>query len=518
MENEIIGYTIGETRIDELTFLAKEAPKVGDYVKISYDNSELLGMVESTIQGNMALEDILSIEHLEKIREFEDNSSYYILGKIKVLGDIKELNKDGALKLPRIPPKPGIPIYRADDEILKEVFGKGHLKIGHLVTRDDVEVKLDVNKLWTRHLAILAMTGMGKSNTVAVLLRELNKLMDYKNGEGAVLVFDMHGEYRDIYCNSENLRKHIIEPKINIYHIDADDLCDLAGIDPQATKQRPYVARAVKEIKEKFEEKDFKDAEEYVKAIIEKLRSYMDNEDFKKDVGSIQTAIFRLENMLQFRKKLITLHYNPVNEIRRCHINIIPMEELDENAVDIVVSYIAKEVLDNRKKIIINEGRHRAKPIFMIFEEAHLIAPQSRKTRAKYHLSRIAREGRKFGVGLCLVSQRPKTLDAETLSQCSNLIISKLIEPTDQKHVQMASENLSEDLIKQLTSLNIGEAIILGPCIKVPAIVKIDKFDGIYGGEDLRIDEILTGRNNDKGIVEEDDIEKNAFGDDDLFS
>lgn len=69
--NEIIGYTIGETRIDELTFLAKEAPKVGDYVKINYDDSELLGMVESTIQGNMALEDILNIEHLEKIRSLK---------------------------------------------------------------------------------------------------------------------------------------------------------------------------------------------------------------------------------------------------------------------------------------------------------------------------------------------------------------------------------------------------------------------------------------------------------------
>ncbi|XRO77531.1 helicase HerA-like domain-containing protein [Methanocaldococcus sp. 10A] len=512
--NEIIGYTIGETRIDELTFLAKEAPKVGDYVKINYDNSELLGMVESTIQGNMALEDILSIEHLEKIREFEDNSSYYILGKIKVLGDIKELNnKNGALKLPRVPPKPGIPIYRADDNILKKVFGDGHLKIGHLVTREDVEVKLDANKLCSRHLAILAMTGMGKSNTVAVLLRELNKL------KATVLVFDMHGEYRDIYCESEKLRVHVIEPKINIYRINDDDLCDLAGVDVQATKQRPYIRKAIKEIKEKFKESDFSTVEEYVNAIIGKLEEYKVDDNYKKDESSIQTAIFRLEDMLQFRKNIITLHYNPINDIREHYINIIPMEELDENAVDIVVSYIAKAVLDDRKRIIIERGRDFAKPIFMIFEEAHLIAPQNRKTRAKYYLSRIAREGRKFGVGLCLVSQRPKTLDAETLSQCSNLIISKLIEPTDQKHVQMASENLSEDLIKQLTSLNIGEAIILGPCIKVPAIVKIDKFDGRYGGEDLKIVELW-----EKDYIESinlkksDKIDDSAFGDDDLFS
>ncbi len=504
MNNEnIIGYTIGETRIDELTFLAKEPPKVGDYIKINYDNYELLGMIESTIQGNMALEDILSVEHLEKIREFDDNSSYYILGKIKVLGDLKELDKNGALKLPRIPPSPGIPIYRADDNILKKVFGDGHLKIGHLVTRDSVEVKLDANKLCSRHLAILAMTGMGKSNTVAVLLKELNKL------KATVLVFDMHGEYRNIHCNSEKLRVHVIKPKINIYNISYDDLCDLAGVDSQATKQRPYIRKAIKEVKESKKEHEFKDVEEYINAIIDKLKEYMINNS--KDENSIQTAIFRLEDMLNFRKNIITLHYNPINDIREHHINIIPMEELDEYAVDIIVSYIAKAVLDDRKKIIIDKGRDFAKPIFLIFEEAHLIVPQNRKTRAKYYISRIAREGRKFGVGLCLVSQRPKTLDSETLSQCSNLIISKLIEPTDQKHVQMASENLSEDLVKQLTSLNIGEAIILGPCIKVPAIVKIDKFDGEYGGEDLKIVELWEKNYKNSENIKEDDIEKNAF-------
>ncbi|ACX72745.1 protein of unknown function DUF87 [Methanocaldococcus vulcanius M7] len=504
--DKVIGYTIGETRIDELTFLAREAPKVGDYVKIKYDGSELLGMVESTIQGNLALEDILNIDHLEKIRKFEDNSSYYILGKIKVLGDVKDLNEEKALKLPRVPPKPGIPIYLAENDLLKEVFGKGHLKIGHLVTRNDVDVKLDANKLCSRHLAILAMTGMGKSNTVAVLLRELNKL------KATVLVFDMHGEYRDIYCESEDLRKHIIEPKINIYKIGDEDLCDLAGVDAQATKQRPYIRKAIKEIKENHRESDFSTVNDYINAIISKLEEYKLYDNYKKDESSIQTAIFRLEDMLQFRKNIITLHYNPINDIREHCINIIPMEELDENAVDIVVSYIAKAVLDDRKKIIINKGRNFAKPVFMIFEEAHLIAPQHRKTRAKYYLSRIAREGRKFGVGLCLVSQRPKTLDAETLSQCSNLIISKLIEPTDQKHVQMASENLSEDLIKQLTSLNIGEAIILGPCIKVPAIVKVDRFDGRYGGEDLDIVK-LWGESFEEET--DDDFEDRIFDEDD---
>ncbi|ENN95584.1 hypothetical protein J422_07017, partial [Methanocaldococcus villosus KIN24-T80] len=471
----------------------KKTPEVGDYVKIVYDGYELLGMIESTIQGNLALKDIWDVEHLEKIKEFGDEANY-IMGKIKILGDI---NND--LKLPRVPPKPGLAIYKADNSILKRVFANGHIKIGKLITRDDVDIYLDVNKLCSRHLAILAMTGMGKSNTVAVLLKELNKL------NATVLVFDVHGEYRNLECYEFKMDKYIISPYVNIYQISEDELCDLADVDPKATKQRAYIKRAIKEIKEENSENDFSDAKDYIKAIIERLEDYRSSEEYKRDEGSLLTAIFRLENFLNFKKKIITLHYNPVNHIREHCINIMPMEELDENDIDIIISYVAKQVLEDRKRIIIEKGRDFAKPIFLIFEEAHLIIPSNRETRAKYYLSRIAREGRKFGVGLCLVSQRPKTLDPETLSQCSNLIISKLIEPHDQKHVQMASESLSEDLMKHLTSLNIGEAIILGPCIKIPALVKIDKFNGEYGGEDLDLVKLW------KKEEINDDIDNDAF-------
>jgi DNA helicase HerA-like ATPase len=172
--------------------------------------------------------------------------------------------------------------------------------------------------------------------------------------------------------------------------------------------------------------------------------------------------------------------------------------------MDIIVSYFSKEILRDRKESLRNG---EPKPIFIIFEEAHLIVPQNRNTKSKLYISRIAREGRKFGVGICLVSQRPKTLDQESLSQCNNLIISKLIEPSDQSHVQHASENLSEDLLKQLPGLNVGEAVIIGPALKIPAIVKINKFNGKYGGEDLPIVDIWknrTNNNNDEELSSDD--------------
>ncbi len=92
-----------------------------------------------------------------------------------------------------------------------------------------------------------------------------------------------------------------------------------------------------------------------------------------------------------------------------------------------------------------------------------------------------------LGLGLCLVSQSPKSVDGETLAQANNMIILRLVEPKDQKHVQTASENLSEDLVKQLPSLNIGEALVLGLMTKVPTLVKINEFKGRQHGGDLDI-------------------------------
>ena len=142
----------------------------------------------------------------------------------------------------------------------------------------------------------------------------------------------------------------------------------------------------------------------------------------------------------------------------------------------------------SRKKFIRNHDRNELRiPIFFIVEEAHILAPQSRNPNSKYWITRIAREGRKFGLGLCLVSQSPKSVDGETLAQANNMIILRLVEPKDQKHVQTASESLSEDLVQQLPSLNIGEALVLGLMTKVPTLVKIDEFKGRQRGGDLDI-------------------------------
>ena len=166
--------------------------------------------------------------------------------------------------------------------------------------------------------------------------------------------------------------------------------------------------------------------------------------------------------------------------------NILDLGSVDEFASDVVVSHILRNVLRSRKEFL-RSGDGLEFPIFLVLEEAHILAPQNRKTESKIWISRIAREGRKFSVGLCLVSQSPKSLDSDALSQANNMIILRLVEPTDQNHVQRASESLSDDLITQLPSLNIGEAILLGLMTRIPTLVRINEFKGKISGGDLNI-------------------------------
>ena len=177
-----------------------------------------------------------------------------------------------------------------------------------------------------------------------------------------------------------------------------------------------------------------------------------------------------------------------LTQIKPGMANVLDLGQVDENMAEVLVAHVLRRSLRSRKQYVRhNDNDALPYPLFFVVEEAHILAPQNRSSNSKYWITRIAREGRKFGLGLCLVSQSPKSVDAETLSQANNMIILRLVEPKDQRHVQTASESLSEDLVKQLPSLNIGEALVLGLMTKVPTLVKINEFKGRQRGGDLNI-------------------------------
>ena len=435
-----VGYCVGEISLSELTFISDKMPKVGEYVTVEYDGKKVLGMVESLVRGNDALNiDLHDVGAIQTIARM-DGKNYYIKGKVKLLGDV-----DDNLRLPRTPAIPGTPIKLADKEILNKVFNvKNPLRLGTLVNQEDIVVNVEANPILNRHLAILAMTGAGKSNTVAVLI---DQLISYNV---PVFVFDMHGEYKD--AEFPNGDVNIIQPKINPIYMSFDEIKRLASIGANANIQERYFRQAFNEVRKEIEggteaEHNFLDAMQNY--LIVKSEEKNADKQIIDVVNKIEDAKEKYTNIFDNNKG------NILSSIKIGHVNVLDLSQTDESVAEVLVSHIMRNSLKGRKNAVHGRGKHKLNhPVFYIIEEAHILAPNKRDSTSKYWIQRVAREGRKFGLGLCLVSQSPKTVDHDALSQMNNMIILRLVEPEDQRHVQSASESLSKDLIDQLPSLN----------------------------------------------------------------
>lgn len=468
----VVGICIGEMSLNEVTFISDKLLKVGEYVTLEYDGKKVLGMIENLVRGSDALNvDINDYDAIKTISNIipDDN---YIKGKIKLLGDIKD-----NLKLPRTPVLPGTEVKIADKKILDKIFNVKHpIKIGTLVNQYDVDVNVDANPILSRHLAILAMTGAGKSNTVSVLI---NEILSYNV---PIFVFDMHGEYVDADFPNGNV--NVIKPKINPKYMSFTEIKKLINIPNNAVIQERYFREAFIDANKKLAE----GVEETVN-FLDLLINYLESEYGAENQKAMDVVNKIKDSKLKYSNLFYKNAPNLVSNIKSCHVNVLDLSQVDEYVATVLVSHILRNSLQkskdnahtgNKEDLIKNS-------VFFILEEAHILAPRKRDSESKFWIQRVAREGRKFGLGLCLVSQSPKTVDHDALSQMNNMIILRLVEPEDQRHVQSASESLSQDLVNQLPSLNVGEAVVLGLMSKIPVVVKIDEFKGRRHGDDMDI-------------------------------
>lgn len=320
------------------------------------------------------------------------------------------------------------------------------------------------------------MTGAGKSNTVSVLI---DQFLRYNL---PIFVFDMHGEYKDaVFPNGE---VNVIRPKINPHYMSFHEIKKLVNIGANSYIQERHFRRAFHEAKESLKN-GVAQTNNFLQVMYDILENKSLEEGSDKQIvdvmNKIDDAMIKYSNI--FDKNI----GNILSSIKKGHANVLDLSQVDESVASVLVSHILRNALQ-RSKDAASKGENLIEnSVFFILEEAHILAPKKRETDSKKWIQRVAREGRKFGLGLCLVSQSPKTVDHDALSQMNNMIILRLVEPEDQRHVQSASESLSKDLVDQLPSLNVGEAIVLGLMSKVPTLVKIDRFKGRRHGDDMDI-------------------------------
>lgn len=233
--NNNIGITIGENTVSEIEFISVETIQQGLYVCMESENQIILGMVTEVNVGNILLnEEMVLPNEIEKILSTVGNDDEYTRAKVKILGDID------TLKLPRIALKANTYVRKASTEELKKVFEIEGLNIGKIVTDNKVNICLNPDQLVSKHLAILAMTGSGKSNTTAILIDELLKI------HGCMVLFDIHSEYGNIEFQNGIVNR--IKPQINLADLSPKEIIRLAGISKEAVTQERVLYQAIKKV------------------------------------------------------------------------------------------------------------------------------------------------------------------------------------------------------------------------------------------------------------------------------
>lgn len=496
MNREVIGAVIGETTPTKISFIidieaTENLPiQIGEYVGIDFFKSNVaIGLVINIRRENSEI--IASLantpESVQRMKELAMTpGSEIMVADVAVQGFI---SANGKLTRPRFPTMPGSNVYRNPDKELKIAMGGGQITIGKLRGNKGINVTLNVNKLISRHFSVLAVTGAGKSYTLGVIIDQFMR----KFQNAAVLVIDPHEDY--FYFQQDpnyGNRVKIFTPsgvngttrlKFRVSEFSTNALIEIIGIPRGATKQAELFANII----------DTLSADSTnpwgLKEIKEQLRKIKKSEDKRKNTAAGVLRRMRYIPEAAFLDKTVSIPVAAVNETALTapgQLSIISPGLLEKKGREALVQHVLRKIFD--AAVAWRRGSAEDQlfgPVLVIIEEAHQFAPSTSVSREDI-IRQIAGEGRKFGVGLGIISQRPGKIDEDVLSQCNTQITLRITNPKDQNAIENASESMSQDLLKDLPGLNTGEAVITGSGIGLPAIVKINERTGVItGGDDV---------------------------------
>lgn len=547
--DKYVGKLIGNTGNPNDLKIALEnsfSAKRGEFVKIKHRESEedgntyVLGRIVSISRSNILYnsnmgEGLTSLEILPGAQVTGET----LFGTIELVG---YRDNYGQIKIPRRPLNPGEKVYGVDYEFLSKFYKfdeNTSINIGNLIGYDKgnniVPVYLDVNKLVTEHLAVLAMTGSGKSYTVGRIIERLVAEMN-----GSVVVFDVHGEYGkafekgEIHFNNnfdyiedekenesilkiqENLLKmlnagggiKVYTPQLDSFdykysaknhhlalQFDRFDMDDLSSILPDLTEAQERVLDvAIRYWKAKYNNppRDIQDltyliSDEQGLEELKRWDNLTEGEAKALNNRSAAVASMKLGRVINEAKSFYTRAIGEPTDIYEMigekgksvgRLVIIDLQGLSDDAKQIITALISSEIMRAA-----SDKKRQIRPCFLVYEEGHNFAPAGIPSISKKIIKKIAAEGRKFGTGFAIISQRPSKLDPDVTSQCNTIITMRLKNPDDQRFIARTSDMFSSSDIEELPSLSTGEALINGRSIPAPLLVKVGTKALIHGGE-----------------------------------
>ena len=497
-----VGVIVGEASSNEFFFSSKpgEMPSRWEYL-LTYSEEdvdgapkqvEVVAQIERVLSASQALTKELDFEIIKKIIE-SGLADRKVWGKARVLGYLTET---GDLQLPKKAVMPGKPVYIAPTELLEKFYSypaEEAIKIGSLITRNDVPVSLSV-KGFRRHLGLIAQTGSGKTYLAGIIADELLR-------KGATLVIlDPHADYVFLSRNIDDKRNELSDRitvfrnpastgryseaevgKITPYEIcfsdlDIDEVCLVSGISEHYANIVAGLQRALEELKS---EKDTFQPDDLIQKL-ENADRWKEQDVEAKIISGAKSAVKYVRRLA--RMQVFTDASTDIEEmLKPMQLSVVDLSGLDDEVSD----YIAHRILsDIYEKISDGEFEY---PVFVFVEEAHRFIPAQGRTYSGPILKKIAAEGRKFGVFLIVITQRPSKIHSDALSQCNSQIIMRITNPQDQNAIAMSSERLGESLLGDLPGLNTGEAVIVGEMTRASVMARIKKRRTREGGSDIDI-------------------------------
>jgi DNA helicase HerA-like ATPase len=407
-------------------------------------------------------------------------------------------------------PISGAETWQVTEAELQSLFSSNAdygFSMGHLSKHSDVQVYMDPNPLFGRHLAILGQSGAGKSWTVTSLLQNTVKTMPNAH----IVLLDLHGEY--CWRNENNKLKGAFSPSVMRY-VDARDLeipywlltySELIDLlidrnDPGASIQIAFLREVLLTLRKQANQDlvfDRLSVDSPVYFSIEDLLLHFKKANEQQtDFGKTKGALFGQfdEFLVKLQSKLNDARYDFLFRPKRRknsdslegllrdftgltdpkrQITVIDLSPVPSDVRPVVAAQLGKLAFEfnywnpKRKKF----------PIQLVCEEAHAYITRDHDEKYKgtrIAMERIAKEGRKYGVGLTVVSQRPYELSETVLSQCSNYICMRLTNPDDQQYVRSLVPEGQSDLVSILSALGRGEALALGEAIPLPTRFQVD--------------------------------------------
>jgi len=460
------------------------AGQVGSQIKIRTNQGWLLGSVRNQKHDRRAGDGGGIVAHVDFLGEGQEE---------KLTGKIHKFRR-GVTRYPI----PGSLIFPATTEDLKQIYasdGRSSIQIGTVYPTTDIRAGIYVDAMLGKHFALLGSTGTGKSTSAALILHRICDAAP----QGHIVMIDPHGEYSAAFRNTGQIFD-VSNLQMPYWLMNFEEHCEVfvtsKGDERQAdtdilakcllrARSKNRMAEALGKIT----------VDSPIPYLLSDLTNIIQDEMGKLDKATSSAPFMRIKTKIdelksdpryQFMFSGMLVGDTMADFLAKIFrmpsagrpISIIDVSGVPSDITSTVVAVLSRLTFD----FAVWGREEKPRPILLVCEEAHRYVPSEKNADGSSVgriLSRIAKEGRKYGISLGLITQRPSDLAEGVLSQCGTIISMRLNNERDQSFVKAAMPEGSRGFLESIPALRNRECIVVGEGVSIPIRVSFDNLEEV---------------------------------------